>query len=235
MGNRTITLSPADATWLEATIARNRARFAGWTMEDPPTDPPADPPAPPTDPAPPADPPKQPPWGDPENFNAEKAWELIQNLRAEKSPDAALQAEIEQLKTAQQQQLDAIATALGLKPADTPPDPAALTAEIATERENARSARVELAVYKAATAADANPALLLDSASFLASLKDVDPADSAAVSAAITQAVETNPHFKNAAPPPPTPPFPGGPRPTPPTKAGSLAEAIANRISQPTR
>lgn len=25
-----------------------------------------------------------PPWGDPENFNAEKAWQLIENLRAEK-------------------------------------------------------------------------------------------------------------------------------------------------------
>jgi hypothetical protein len=38
-------------------------------------------PAPPAPPAPPADPPA-PPWGD--DFDAEKAWNLVQNLRADK-------------------------------------------------------------------------------------------------------------------------------------------------------
>lgn len=63
---------------------------------------------------------KQPPWGSDENFNPEKAWELIQNLRAEKSGDSdALREELEALKTQQQQQTEALAKALGVKPEET--------------------------------------------------------------------------------------------------------------------
>lgn len=84
------------------------------------------PPAPPTPPVP-TPPPggdKQPPWGKPENFDADKAWELIQNLRTEKGvmPDpaaAALQAKVEQMQADQQKQRDALAAALGVKPEET--------------------------------------------------------------------------------------------------------------------
>lgn len=75
-------------------------------------------------PAPPAKPQstaaeKQPPWGDkPENFDADKAWEMIQNLRAEKS-DPTFRAELDQFKQQQTAQRDALAAALGLKPEET--------------------------------------------------------------------------------------------------------------------
>lgn len=60
---------------------------------------------------------KQPPWGDPENFNAEKAWELIQNLRSEKGgADPSLKNELDQVRQTMQQQRDALAAALGVKP-----------------------------------------------------------------------------------------------------------------------
>lgn len=195
--------------------------------------PPADPP--PSDP-PPADPPapkpddKQPPWGKPENFDAEKAWELIQNLRTEKGDPAKvaeLEGKLTEFQTQQQQQMDAIAKALGLKQ-DEPPDPEKLAAQVSEEQTRARDAQVQLTVYRRAANAEANANALLDSAKFLASLKDVDPSDEAAVDAAIKAAVEANPLLKAT---PATPPFPGGPRPPAPTQAGTLGEAIQKRIA----
>mgnify|MGYP001598570417 CR=1 FL=1 len=87
----------------------------------PPAPAPALPAAPVPTPTPAAD--KQPPWGKPENFNADKAWELIENLRKEKAgtsaPDPQLSAQIEQMKKDQQAQRDALAAALGVKPEET--------------------------------------------------------------------------------------------------------------------
>lgn len=84
------------------------------------------PPQPPAPEAPkPAAPPsseKQPPWGKPENFDADKAWELIQNLRTEKGgggDTSALRSQLEQMQTTMQQQRDALAAALGVKPEET--------------------------------------------------------------------------------------------------------------------
>lgn len=69
-------------------------------------------------PAPPAE--KQPPWGKPENFDADKAWELIQNLRTEKGgADPSLKSELDLLRQQQTQQRDALARALGVKPEET--------------------------------------------------------------------------------------------------------------------
>lgn len=63
---------------------------------------------------------KAPPWGKPENFDAEKAWELIQNLRSEKGgADPSLKSELEQMRADQQKQRDALAAALGVKPEET--------------------------------------------------------------------------------------------------------------------
>lgn len=61
---------------------------------------------------------KQPPWGKPENFDADKAWELIQNLRNEKG-DPTVAAQIDAMRQEQQKQRDALAAALGLKPEET--------------------------------------------------------------------------------------------------------------------
>jgi hypothetical protein len=99
------------------------------TEQTPATPPAAPPPAgstatPPPVPTAPATPPatdKQPPWGKPENFDADKAWELIENLRKEKgaAADPGLKAELDQMRQQQQQQRDALAAALGVKPEET--------------------------------------------------------------------------------------------------------------------
>lgn len=202
------------------------------------TVPPADPP-PPSDPVPtpapaaPADPGKAPPWGDkPEDFNADKAWELIQNLRTEKGDPtkvASLETQISEMQAAQQQQMDALAQALGLKPAETPADPTVLAAQIETEKAAAADAKRQLAVFQ--NAGEADPVRLLDKASFLRSIADIDPTDTAKIAAAVAAAVEADPLLK-VTPPVTTPPFPGGPRTTPATQAGSLGEAIAARVAR---
>jgi len=94
-----------------------------------PTAPPVapSPPAPTAPPAPPGPAPnappaadKQPPWGKPENFDADKAWELIQNLRVEKGDsDGSLKTELDALRQSQEQQRNALAAALGVKPEET--------------------------------------------------------------------------------------------------------------------
>ena len=64
-----------------------------------------DTPPPPTTEAPPADPPAapgdpKPPWGSDDDFNAEKAWSLIQNLRGDVDTLKPQAAELRQLKEA---------------------------------------------------------------------------------------------------------------------------------------
>lgn len=90
-----------------------------------------------------------------------------------------------------------IGKALGLvKDGDDAPDPAALTQAATEAQAEAKAARVELAVYRAAGAAQADPAALLDSRAFLDAVKDVDPTDSAAITAAIKSALTDNPRLK---------------------------------------
>lgn len=90
-----------------------------------------------------------------------------------------------------------IGQALGLvKDGDDAPKPEELTAQVATSQAAARAAQVELAVYKAATTAGADPQALLDSRSFLDAVKDADPADATAITAAITKAITDNPRLK---------------------------------------
>ncbi len=87
--------------------------------QQPPEQTPPPAPAPPAPTAPPPAAEKQPPWGKPENFDADKAWELIQNLRNEKGGDSTLKSELDQLRHQQTQQRDALAAALGVKPEET--------------------------------------------------------------------------------------------------------------------
>lgn len=94
------------------------------------------------------------------------------------------------------EQFNTIATAFGVKQDDKPADPAVLAEQVATEQAKAREAATQLAVYRNAAASGANPDALLDSASFLRSLGEVDPNDQVAVGAAIKAAVEANPRLK---------------------------------------
>lgn len=89
------------------------------TTTPPEQTPPAQPQPPaPTAPATPVETGKLPPWGDrPENFDADKAWELIQKARGE--TDAKLRSEVQSLRESQQQRDAALAAALGIKPEET--------------------------------------------------------------------------------------------------------------------
>lgn len=175
---------------------------------DPAPTPTPDPqPTPPSDPAPtpPADPPADP---KPDEGKGGKD-AILADLAKERDARQALQQQITDMQTAQQEQMDALAKALGLKKDDAPADPAALAAQIETEKAATRQAAAQLAVYRAAGAHEANPDALLDSASFLASIADLDPTDAAKIGDAIKAAVEKNPALKAT---PATPSFQGGPR-----------------------
>lgn len=86
-----------------------------------------------------------------------------------------------------------LAKAMGVA-GDEPADPAKLAEQLTASQAAAKTAAVELAVYRA-SAGTADPAALLDSRSFLAKLADVDPTDAAAVAAAVSEAVAANPAF----------------------------------------
>ncbi|MFZ3471459.1 hypothetical protein ACODT4_20740 [Streptomyces sp. 2.9] len=73
--------------------------------------------------------------------------------------------------------------------------PEELTQQLTTAQAQARQTAVELAVYRTATAAEANPDALLDSRTFADSLANIDPTDTAAVTAAIKAAVQANPRL----------------------------------------
>ena len=139
---------------------------------------------------PPADPPKD---GD-DGKGGKSA--ILADLAKERDARQSLEQQVKDLQAAQQTQLDGIAKALGLKTDDTPPDPAKLTEQLTTEQAKARDAQVQLAVYRNASAGNADPDALLDSASFLRTVAEIDPTDSAAVTAAIKAAVEANPRYK---------------------------------------
>lgn len=221
MGNATQKFHPLTGAPIVPLGYRKDGRAIWPIMGGDDTVPPADPP--PSDP-PPADPPSDPP-ADPGKGGKDA---ILADLATERDKRQALEKTVTDMQAAQKQQMDALATALGIKPADTPPDPAALTAQIEAEKATATDAQRQLAIYQ--NAGEADPKRLLDSASFLRSVKDIDPTDTAAITAAVTAAVEADPLLK-AVQPPSTPPFPGGPRTPAPTGAGSLGEAIANKLA----
>lgn len=106
----------------------------------------------------------------------------------------------------QQQMLDGIAQALGLKTDETPPDPAVLQQTVAQREEritalqsDLRVRDVELAAFRSASQLGADAAALLDSRAFVADLARLDPAADdfgTQVSTAIKKAVEANPRFQ---------------------------------------
>jgi hypothetical protein len=150
---------------------------------------PTPPPAKAADPAPAAN-----PWDDPKAAQAE-----IERLRKENGA-ARTNAKATAAEEARNELAQTIGKALGLVK-DEPIDPAQLTQELTASQAAAQQARVELAVFRAATAANGDPAALLDSTSFLKSLDGIDPADTAAIQAAIASAVEANPRLGAATEP----------------------------------
>lgn len=126
--------------------------------------------------------------------------------------------------------LDAIAKALGLKGDDKPADAEQLAEQLATERTGGQQARTELAVFKAAGKHGADPEKLLDSRAFADRLKGVDPTDTKKIGDLIKKAVEDNPSYKTAAPPPASgAPMGGNP---PPGKPKTLAAAVDARYKK---
>jgi hypothetical protein len=190
---------------------------------EPTTEPPAAATTPPT-PAPPAEPTDtgtKNPWEDPAAAQAE-----IERLRKENAKDRT-NAKAQAAEDARKELANTIGKALGLVEDGTETDPAKLTESLTTAQAEAKRARVELAVFKSAAAAGGDPAALLDSSSFLASLEAIDPSDSAAVQAAIASAVETNPRLGAA---------PAGPKPPAPNPAqGASASGAPAGVDQLTR
>lgn len=154
-----------------------------------PTEPPAaaaTPPAPvPTEPPKAVTPAPGNPWDDPKAAEAE-----IERLRKENAKDRT-NAKAQAAEDARKEVTQSIAKALGLVEDDAS-DPVKLTESLTASQADAKRARVELAVFRNATTAGGDPAALLDSTSFLASLADINPADNAAVTAAIQAAVTAN-------------------------------------------
>ena len=94
--------------------------------------------------------------------------------------------------------LDAIQKALNPDAKGEKPTAEALTQALTERETEAKQARTELAVYKAASKLDADADALLDSRSFLAKLKDIDPSKTADIDKAIKDAVKDNPKLKLA-------------------------------------
>lgn len=69
-------------------------------------------------------------------------------------------------------------------------------AERDAEKATARQAQLQLAIYKSAAKAGADADALLDSNTFLTSVKELDPSDAKAVEDAIKAALDTNPKLK---------------------------------------
>ena len=130
------------------------------------------------------------PWDDPAAARAE-----IEKLRRENGAER-VNAKTQAAEEARNELLQK----LGLtKDGEKTPDPDALAKDLTTAREQARQHAVDLAVYKAAAANQANPDALLDSASFLAKVRTLDPngADfTTQVTDAIKTAVTTNQALK---------------------------------------
>ena len=134
--------------------------------------------------SPPADTPKV-----PDNASSVKdlpdwAQKEIESLRKE-----AGDARVASKKT--QELLDSVAKALGLK--DEKPDPAKLAAELAASRSEQEDMTRQLAIYRIAPQAGGDPAALIDSRSFLSSIKDIDPSDTKKLEKAVRDAVQSNP------------------------------------------
>lgn len=145
---------------------------------------PAEPAAIPAAPAPQAEPIATPAWDGKIESLDPAAQKIIADLRKEAGENRV------KAKT-EADRVEAILKAAGIKPDEA--DPAEAAKAAAAE---AAAAKRELAVFRAAADAGADPSRLLDSNTFLSSVAGLDPNDGAAISAAITAAVAANPLLK---------------------------------------
>ncbi len=122
--------------------------------------------------------------------------QMIADLRKENG-NARTNAKQQAADEARQQLVTELGKALGLvKDGDEAPDPEQLTQQLTASQQAARDAAVQLAVYRAAAAHQADPEALLDSRRFIESLADIDPADGQAVNDAVKAAVDANTKLK---------------------------------------
>lgn len=161
---------------------------------------------------------------------------MIRDLRTE---SAERRTKLTAAEQAQQDAIRALAKAAGIDlpgQQDTAPDPAALAEQLTATQVRARTAAVELAVYRAAAKHSGDPDALLDSRAFLAKVADLDPASAdftTAVESAITEAVTANPKLKavQATGASSVDHSAGGPGEGAPRTPKSLEDAIAARLS----
>lgn len=144
---------------------------------------------------------------------------IREDFKAERGKRQGLERELAAIKEAQatqaaatEQQRKDLARALGLT-SDEPPDPAELARELAAARKatqdaidasgaRERALTVENALLKAARRHGADPELLADSRSFMATVAKLDPGSedfAGELGEAIKAAVENNPAYKGAA------------------------------------
>ncbi|UQN29475.1 hypothetical protein [Brachybacterium kimchii] len=129
------------------------------------------------------------PWRDPQKAHVE-----IERLRRENAKHRTSREAERQEADAK---LRAVLKAAGIdtgEDADEDPLKAASAAREKAETE-ARQARVELAVHRAAPAVGGDAAALLDSRSFLDRLTDLDPSDQDAITGAIRDAIKDTPRL----------------------------------------
>lgn len=175
---------------------------------------PAPPPAAPSaSPAPPVTPPAPAPPADEtpdEKITRLEAAVKAANAEAGKARITAKQTAAEEARKELTQQFG---KALGLIPDDNA-DPVKLLEQANASQAQAKQATIELAVFRAADAADGDPIALLDSRAFLEKVADIEPSDTTALAAAITAAVAENPRLGKTTPA--VPPVPGaGMKPNP--------------------
>ena len=139
--------------------------------------------------------------GKPGISTLDDALKVIADLRKENARNRT-NAKENAANEARQDIAQTIAKALGLQPDDNDeqPDPAVqvqtLTAQIEETKTRAEQAALELAIYRSATGAGANPDALLDSRAFMTTIAQIDPTDPEAVKTAITEAVQNNPNLR---------------------------------------
>ena len=139
--------------------------------------------------------------GDEEEDTGSKADDpRLRSARDEAYANRVKARDAEQAAAAAVQERDALVQQLGKvlglvkdDGEDEAPDAEALARSVAEEQQRAAEARRELAVFRAAAKSGADPDRLLDSRRFLTSLEKVDPDDTDAVTAAVKDALASNP------------------------------------------
>jgi len=130
----------------------------------------------------------------------EWARKLIRDTRAEAATKRSEKnAAVKAAETDRQKLITAFAKAAGIDIPGETPNPEELATQLTAAQDTARAARVQLAVYKAATAAGGNPDALLDSTTFLAKVNSLDPTAPTFgdnVGEAIRAAITANPTLK---------------------------------------